>query len=122
MVAVKVYAIGRLAYSAGLILAPRRVAAGWIGSAGAASTAAQVGLRGLAGRDTALACGILLAEGRGRSPRVWLALCALGDLADLTATLVAPTEDLPPNSRVGTIALAGGSALAGALLARRAGR
>ena len=122
MLAVKVYAIGRLAYSAGLIFAPGRLAAGWIGSAGSASTAAQVGLRGLAGRDTALACGILLAEARGRSPRVWLALCALGDLTDVAATLVAPADDLPPNSRIGTIALAGGSALAGALLACRAAR
>jgi hypothetical protein len=46
-------------------------------------------------------------------------LCALGDLADLAATLVAPAEDLPPNSRLGTIALAGGSAVAGGVLARR---
>jgi hypothetical protein len=46
-------------------------------------------------------------------------LCALGDLADLAATLVAPAEDLPPNSRLGTIVLAGGSAVAGGVLARR---
>jgi hypothetical protein len=120
MLAAKLYASGRLAYSAGLIFAPARLAAGWLGKQEAAGTAAQIGLRGLAARDAALSLGILVADARGRSPRRWLALCALGDLADLTATLVAPPEDLPPNSRVGTIALAGGSAAVGVLLARRA--
>jgi hypothetical protein len=119
VVAAKLYATGRLAYSAGLIFAPRRLAAGWLGKDAAAGTAAQIGLRGLAGRDLALSLGILVADARGRSARPWLALCAVGDLADLAATLVAPADDLPPNSRIGTIALAGSSALAGALLAAR---
>ena len=54
-----------------------------------------------------------------RNPRLWLLLCALGDAADLAATLAAPPDDLPPNARNGTIALAGGSALIGVLLALR---
>jgi hypothetical protein len=119
MLAAKLYAAGRLVYSAGLILATERVASGWVGREGAASTATRIGLRGLAGRDTALAVCLLVADARGRSTRPWFGLCAIGDLADLTATLAAPAEDLPPNSRRGTIALAGGSALVGALLALR---
>ncbi|HEY5198666.1 MAG TPA: hypothetical protein VIJ51_16720 [Solirubrobacteraceae bacterium] len=119
MLAAKLYAIGRLAYSAGLILAPERTAAGWIGRDGAAATGAQIGLRGLAARDTALAACLLAADAGGRSRRPWFALCALGDLADLAATLVAPAEDLPSRSRLGTIALAGGSAAIGAVLACR---
>lgn len=119
MLAAKLYAVGRLAYSAGLILATERVAAGWVGREGAASTATRIGMRGLAGRDTALAACLLVADARGRSTRVWFGLCAIGDLADLTATLVAPAADLPPHSRAGTVALAGGSAVVGAVLAVR---
>jgi hypothetical protein len=119
MLAAKLYAGGRLAYSAGLILAPRRTAAGWIGADDASRTGAQIGLRGLAARDTALAIGLLLADAGGRRRRPWFALCALGDLADLAATLAAPAAALPPNSRLGTTALAGGSAVVGALLAVR---
>jgi hypothetical protein len=119
MLASRVYAVGRLAYSAGLVFAPARLAAGWIGRQEATTTAAQIGLRGLAARDAALSLGIIVAELRGRSPRPWLALCALGDLADVAATIVAPPGDLPPNSRLGTIALAGSSALVGVALAAR---
>jgi hypothetical protein len=119
MLAAKLYAAGRLAYSAGLIFAPDRVAASWLGRAGAASTATRIGLRGLAGRDTALATCLLIADARGLSTRPWFGLCAIGDLADLAATLAAPAGDLPPNSRAGTVALAGGSAVVGAVLALR---
>ncbi|MEA2369741.1 MAG: hypothetical protein QOH12_135 [Solirubrobacteraceae bacterium] len=119
MGAAKLYAVGRLAYSAGLILAPAQVAGGWIGRDAAAGAGGQIGVRGLAGRDVSLAVGLLMADVRGRSPRPWLILCAIGDLADLTATLVAPAGDLPANARLGTIVLAGGSALVGGILALR---
>jgi hypothetical protein len=112
-----VYAAGRLAYSAGLIAAPTRLAAGWLGTDAAASSSTQIALRGLAGRDAALATGVLAATVTRRDPRVWLLLCALGDASDLAATLVAPPADLPRNARAGTIALAGGSALVGVVLA-----
>ncbi len=114
MNAAAVYALGRLAYSGGLVLAPAKVATAWLGP-DAARAPAQVALRGLAARDAALAVGVLA----GRSPRTWLLLCALGDLADVAATLAAPAGDLPPHARPGTIALAGGSALAGLALAAR---
>ncbi len=113
------YAAGRLAYSAGLIPAPSRLAAGWLGPDAAATSSTQIALRGLAGRDAALAAAVLWAAVTRRNPRVWLLLCALGDAADLAATLAAPPADLPENARAGTIALAGGSALVGVVLAFR---
>ncbi len=118
MQATTIYAAGRLAYSGGLLLAPRQVAGAWLGpAAGGAPT--QVAVRGLAARDATLAAGVLAATLTGRSRRSWLVLCALGDLADLGATLAAPAGELPPNARTGTIALAGGSAVLGLLLAVR---
>jgi hypothetical protein len=120
MLAAPLYALGRLGYAGGLIAAPGKVAAGWVGPDEAARASTQIALRGLAARDAALALGILGAAVTGRSTRVWLLLCALGDAADLAATLAAPAADLPAKARPGTIALAGGSALLGAGLAARA--
>ncbi|MGI8801657.1 MAG: hypothetical protein ACR2KV_05710 [Solirubrobacteraceae bacterium] len=119
MVAASIYALGRLAYSGGLIFVPEKISAGWLGPDAAARPATHIALRGLAARDAALALGALGATVTGRSPRLWLLLCALGDAADLAATLIAPPAELPDNARVGTIALAGGSALLGAGLALR---
>ncbi len=117
MRAAPLYAVARLAYSGGLVFAPRQVAGPWLGAAPAAQPATQIALRGLAARDAVFAAGILVAGLTRRSPRRWLLLCALGDLSDVGATLTAPPGDLPPNARKGTIALAGGSALLGAVLA-----
>lgn len=113
------YALGRLAYSAGLIAVPDRLAAPWLGVDAAARPATQIALRGLAARDAALATAVLGCAITRRDPRLWLLLCALGDAGDLAATLAAPPADLPPNARNGTIAIAGGSALIGLLLALR---
>jgi hypothetical protein len=115
-----IYALGRLAYSGGLLFAPQLIAGAWLGPA-AAGAPTQVAVRGLAARDAALAAGLLAATLTGRRRRTWLLLCALGDLGDLAATLAAPPGELPPNARSGTIALAGGSAVLGLVLAVRAG-
>jgi hypothetical protein len=112
------YALARLAYSGGLLLAPTQVAGAWLGPA-AAGAPTQVAVRGLAARDATLAAGVLAATLTGRSRRSWLLLCALGDLGDLGATLAARSGELPPNARPGTIALAGGSAVLGLVLAVR---
>jgi hypothetical protein len=114
--AAPLFALARLAYAGGLILRPERLAGPWLGDpAGGSGT--QVALRGLAARDAALSAGVLVAVARRRSPRVWLLLGVLGDLADTAATLAAPPGDLPAHARAGTLALAGGSALLGAALA-----
>jgi hypothetical protein len=113
MNAATAYGLARLTYSGGLLLAPARVAAPWLGPA-AGRGPTQVAVRGLAARDAALAAGVILA----RSPRIWLLLCAVGDLSDVAATLAAPPADLPPRARPGTIALAGASAVLGLALSR----
>ncbi|MCA1689074.1 MAG: hypothetical protein LC720_01060 [Actinobacteria bacterium] len=113
------YALARLAYSGGLIAAPERLAGPWLGAKAAGRPATQIALRGLAARDAALATAVLGCAVTGRDPRLWLVLCAVGDAADLAATLAAPPADLPPHARRGTIALAGGSAVLGLLLALR---
>ncbi|GAC1435891.1 MAG: hypothetical protein NVSMB51_06210 [Solirubrobacteraceae bacterium] len=113
------FALARIAYAAGLGLAPAQFAGGWVGHRAAAAAGTQIGLRGLAGRDAALSAGILAARIRGRSARPWLLLCALGDGIDVAATLSAPPAQLPGNARAGTLALAGGSALLGLALALR---
>ncbi len=119
MNAATIYAVGRLAYGGGLLFAPKLVAGAWLGPA-AAGAPTQVAVRGLAARDATVAVGLLAATLTGRKRRTWLVLCALGDLGDLAATLAAPAGDLPPNARAGTIALAGGSAVIGLVLAVRA--
>lgn len=93
---------------------PERLAAPWLGAESASRPATQIALRGLAARDGALAAAIVVAH----NPCPWLLLCALGDAADLTATLPAPPSELPPNSRRGTMVLAGSSALLALALRR----
>jgi len=112
-----VFAAGRVAYATALLCAPARMATGWVGEE-AARGPGTIGLRGLAGRDLLASGGALVALRRGRPARAWMLACAVGDLTDTAATL-AVTEGLPPRSRWGTVALAGGAALVGAALAAR---
>lgn len=106
---------GRVAFAAGLAFAPERSASRWLGPA-VGRPPLQVALRGLAARDALAGAGLLLALSRRRPARPWLMMGALGDLADLAATLPAG-GGLPPRARPGTIALAGGSAVLGVGLA-----
>jgi hypothetical protein len=111
----KALALGRLAFGAALIVKPEQTASGWIG-ADASRPAVQIALRGLGARDVALSAGALWAAGDRESLRRWLAAAACCDLADLAATLAAPSDALPGNARWGTAVLAGGSAVAGIAL------
>jgi hypothetical protein len=118
MVSAIAFALARIAFGAGLIVAPQRVASGWLpGDAGRAPT--QVAIRGLGARDVALAGGVVLAARRGAGLRPWLAGCVACDLVDIASTLGAGNE-LPARSRWGTVALAGTSAGIGVVLAARA--
>lgn len=103
-------ALGRIAYAAGLAVAPERLARGWLG-AEAARPVAQIAIRGLAARDLLLSAGVL-ATARSQGRRPWLAACVAGDCADVAATLLAG-DHLSQRSRRGTIALAGAAAAAG---------
>ena len=106
-------AAGRVAFGAGLALAPAPFAGVWIGRR-AREPRTQVICRGFGVRDLALGAGGLLSLQRndfGR-PRWWFAAQALADATDLVATLAAGPI-LPPARRRAVAALAGGSAAIG---------
>ena len=99
----------RVAYGAGLIVAPARLARGWVGPA-AEHAPAQVPLRGLGTREVALHAGGLAAALAGRPVRPWLAASIAGDLTDIAATAAGRAE-LPTRAPLATAAVAGASAL-----------
>ena len=109
------FALGRLAFGAGLIASPEKVASGWLG-ADAQRGPVRIAVRGLGARDIALSAGALATLRDTDALRLWLAGGVLSDLCDVLATLVTPGGVLPGNARWGTVALGGGSALAGAAL------
>jgi hypothetical protein len=110
------YAALRIAYAVGLIAAPGRTARPWVGP-GADRPAAVIGLRGLGARDLALAGGALAAALSNAPARPWLAACAASDAVDLSATLIADGDALPPRAKPGTVVAAGAFGAAGAALA-----
>ena len=115
------FALGRLALGAGLLVNPERLASGWLGR-DAARPPVQIVIRAVGARDVALSAGTLVTLGDRDVLRPWIAGAVLSDLGDLAATIAAPGGALPRNARAGTIALAGGSALAGLALLRATGR
>ena len=115
------FAALRLAFGAGLLAAPGRVARGWIG-ADAESEPVKIVTRGLGARDIALSAGVLAFLRDDDTLASLLALTALCDLGDVAFTLAAPAGSLPRNARWGTVTMAGGGAAAGAALAMAAKR
>jgi hypothetical protein len=111
------FCVGRVAFGIALLASPERIGAAWLGP-DAERLPTQTALRGLGARDLALAGGAAWASLRNGDARSWLIATVAGDVADVAAALLA-RDDLPPRGRRGTLALAGGSALAGALLAWR---
>jgi hypothetical protein len=105
----------RTAYGAGLIVAPERITAAWLGPA--ASTApVQVPVRGLGAREAILHGAALTAAVGGRPLRPWLVASIAGDLTDIAATAIG-RHQLPPGVAGKTLTVAGASALASAALA-----
>ncbi len=113
-------AIGRIVIGAGLLAAPAKAGARWLGVE-ADRPAAQELVRGLGARDVGLGVGLLAALGDGPAAARWQAAAVVGDLADVVGALAAG-DAIPTSGRVGTILLAGGSAAAGAVLAVRLAR
>ena len=116
-----VFATARLAFGAGLMAAPERVARGWLG-ADAAREPVKIATRGLGARDVALSAALAALREDDHALVTLLAVTVLCDLSDVAATLAAPADSLPDNARWGTAALAGVSAAAGAALAMAAKR
>jgi hypothetical protein len=105
----------RIAYGAGLILAPARLARRWLGPE--SSTApTQVPLRGLGTREIVLHAGALAAALTKAPLRPWLLASIAGDLTDVAATVVG-RDQLPPGSAQATVVVGGGSALISGALA-----
>ena len=109
------FALGRLAFGAGLVARPDKVASGWLGD-DARRGPVKIAVRAVGARDIALSAGALATLRDTDALRLWLGGGVLSDLCDVVSTLVTPGSVLPGNARWGTAALGGGSALAGAAL------
>lgn len=110
---------GRAVFGAALMARPEWVGRGWLGEV-VHQPATQAAIRGLGARDLALSAGTLAGVARRTGVGAWLVAAIAADLADIAAAIAA-RDDLPPRAVAGTVALAGGSALAAiALVARDA--
>jgi hypothetical protein len=107
------FGAGRALLGVAILAIPERVTRAWVGADG---TPAAVLARCLAGRDIVIGAGLAAAAARGDDARPWLVGGVLADTVDGIASVAAGSE-IPRNGRLGTAALAGGSALVGAWLA-----
>ena len=87
---VRALAIGRIVLGASLVLAPRRVASGWVGS-DADTGAASVG-RALGARDVVLGGMLLHILDNPQVAQRWTATCGAVDAVDGLALLAARRE------------------------------
>ncbi len=113
--AARAIAAGRVLVGVALLVAPATSARGWIG-ADAARPGVQSVVRALGVRDVILGALTLHVVGREGVGYRTVATCAVADAVDFAATL-AVRDHLPRAGAAGVLALAGGSALAGAGLA-----
>jgi hypothetical protein len=107
------FGAGRAGLGLVLLVAPDAVTERWLGAAGQ-TDAARVLARGLGARDIVLGAGAI--AGSAESARPWVLAAVVADLADAFASGVA--SGIPRGGRIGTVALAAGSALLGAWLLR----
>jgi hypothetical protein len=111
------FAAGRVAFGAGMLLAPRRVAHGWIGDDIERPPVALL-VRAVGARDIVLGSGALLALASGQPARTWLQAGLAADLAD-TAITAAALRSLPRQGALATMALTIGAAAVGSRLSAR---
>jgi hypothetical protein len=107
---------GRMVVGAAFVLAPGWAGGRWIGEP-AAHPAVKVITRAFGVRDFALGLGAAIAIDRGAPARGWFEAAALSDAVDLVATLLAG-DSIPRSARKAVAAIAAGSAVACAALAR----
>jgi len=110
-------AAGRIVAGFALVAAPGRSGAVWLGH-DAARPAPQLALRALGARDVALGVGTLATLDDSSQLRRWVAASAICDFADAASAMATPSGALPAGARWATVAVGGGTALAGLLLHR----
>jgi hypothetical protein len=113
----RLHAAGRVAIGTAMVLAPEKVAAGWIGPGDAARPGPQVVTQALGIRDAAIGAGVLATQGSDAA-RAWILAGVAADAVDLAATLRG-RESLPAIAVAGVTVIATGSALLGLYLATR---
>ncbi|MGI8802674.1 MAG: hypothetical protein ACR2KV_10960 [Solirubrobacteraceae bacterium] len=107
----RVIAIGRVAFGAGLLIAPGRIGAGWLGDIAERGAMRHV-LRGFGVRDVVIG---MIAMHTVDNPQVgprWQKTCAACDAVDAVGALMA-ARDLPLRGALGVALLGGGAAAAG---------
>ena len=103
-------AAARAVIGVALLAAPGPAGKRWLGDV-SEQPGGQVALAGLGARDIALGLGAYWAlSGRRRTPRPWLIASAGADAADLLSTLRS-RGGLNSAAFIGTVAIAGGSAV-----------
>ena len=109
---------GRIGLGVAVLGAPERITARWLGAENAAHPAVVDLARGLAARDIAIGFAVLQTLDDPRvGPRLQVA-GAIADGADVLGTILA-REHLPRKGVLGTVALAGATAVAGLYLGHR---
>ena len=114
----RIQAAGRLTFGTAMMLAPERVAAGWIGSRDGGRAGVQLLTQALGIRDAVIAAGVLATTGASGG-RNWLLAGTAADAIDLAATVRA-RGSIPSSAAVGVSLLAAGSTALGLYLASRA--
>lgn len=112
-------AAGRLGLGAVALARPRMPARAWLGKVAAHDPAVPVLARALGGRDLVLGAGAAwaLLRRESLSAPAWVAAGVLADLTD--ACVTAAAGGIPKQNRGKVLALAGGSAVVGAVAAGR---
>jgi hypothetical protein len=99
------FAAGRGLFGVGLLAVPGRLASGWIPD-DHSRRQTQMIVRGIGGRDIALAGGTVQAALADDDVRPWLLAAVASDGSDILASLIAG-DALPVRAKKGTLALAG---------------
>lgn len=107
---------GRIAIGLGLLAAPAALGRPWLGEAGA-TPATQAVLRGMGVRDALIGMAQVHTAADPERGHRWARTSAIADVTDLAATLLA-RRSLPASGVRGTVALAGGAAVAGLATSR----
>ena len=99
------FAAARGLFGVGLLAVPGRIASGWIPDDHSRSQTQMI-VRGVGGRDIALAGGTVNALAADEDVRPWLLAAVASDGSDILASLLAG-DALPGRAKKGTLALAG---------------